>query len=241
MHQVSKLRPVLLSAAVASSVVLMAAEPGWGNKPIQSWTLDDARQVLTDSPWAQTVQANINRLQTEDQRRESGDMGEAHGVGYDGLDPDRMKLPKSILGILLSSPPPRPLPQRPMQVIWASAYPIRAAVLKAGVDGPTVERDGYKIAVYGIPSSNAKGDPKTLGQPLKVQAFLRRDGQKPVKPVSCEVFQTEDGMVAVYVFPLSAEITRKDGVVTFDARIGRLAVTGVFNVVEMEFMGKLEL
>jgi len=48
-------------------------------------------------------------------------------------------------------------------------------------------------------------------------------------------------MVAVYLFPLSAEITKKDGLVEFDARIGRIAIVQFFNVAEMEFQGKLEL
>jgi len=40
---------------------------------------------------------------------------------------------------------------------------------------------------------------------------------------------------------LSAEITRKDGLVTFEAQIGRVAVVQQFNIKEMQFQGKLEL
>lgn len=220
----------------------MAADAPWKSKPVQDWTQEDAKQILTDSPWAKTAEAVVNRLQTEDQRREGGNMGEEHGIGYDGLDKDRMKFPKSIIGIFLSQPPPRPIPQLPMQVVWVSAYPVRMAELKAGtVSPPTVPGDGYKIAVYGIPLANVKGDPKTLGQPLRQQALLRRDGRKPVKPTTVEVFRCEDGMVAVYLFPLSAEITKKDGLVEFDARIGRIGLVRFFNVADMEFQGKLEL
>jgi len=48
-------------------------------------------------------------------------------------------------------------------------------------------------------------------------------------------------MVVVYVFPVSAEITKKDRRVEFNARIGRLAVSQGFNLEEMQFQGSLEL
>jgi hypothetical protein len=234
-------RPNLVWAALVSAVLLVAADPGWRAKPIQSWTEEDVRQVLTESPWAKSVLADINRLQTEDQRREGGNMGEEHGVGYDGLEKDRLPMPKSILGIFLHPPAPRPLPQVALQVFWESAFPFRAAMLKAGVSLPTLEGEGYKIAVYGIPTTTVKGDPKTLGKFLNIQAFLRREGKKEVRASRCEVFREDDAMVAVYLFPLSAEITKKDGLVEFDARIGRIAVVQFFNISEMELQGKLDL
>jgi vacuolar-type H+-ATPase subunit B/Vma2 len=70
---------------------------------------------------------------------------------------------------------------------------------------------------------------------------LKRDGKKDVRPVSAEVFQLESGVVVVYVFPMSAEISRKDGQVRFEAQIGRIVVGQTFELGEMEFMGKLEL
>jgi hypothetical protein len=86
-----------------------------------------------------------------------------------------------------------------------------------------------------------KGDPKVLGEPLKDNAFLRREGKNDVKPISVEVFQQEDSMVAVYLFPLSAEINRKDMSVEFGALIGRISVVESFNVQLMQFEGKLDL
>jgi len=65
---------------------------------------------------------------------------------------------------------------------------VTLAELKAGeIDPPTLEGNGYKIAVYGIPATNTKGDPKSLGDPLKKNAVLRRDGKKDVKPLRVEV------------------------------------------------------
>jgi len=77
--------------------------------------------------------------------------------------------------------------------------PVRAAELKAHeVEPPTLEGEGYQIAVYGIPGSYFKGDPKSLGEPLKRTAVLKREGKPDVKPSSVEVFQTSSGIVVAY-------------------------------------------
>jgi hypothetical protein len=55
------------------------------------------------------------------------------------------------------------------------------------------------------------------------------------------VLQREDGPVIVYLFPRSKEITRKDKVLHFDARIGRFQFTQSFYVDDMTYGGKLEL
>jgi hypothetical protein len=70
---------------------------------------------------------------------------------------------------------------------------------------------------------------------------LKREGKKDVKPVSVEVFQGKNGGVVVYLFPLSAEITRKDRQILFEAQIGRIILAQIFDLSEMDFQGKLEL
>jgi hypothetical protein len=104
-----------------------------------------------------------------------------------------------------------------------------------------LEGDGYSIAVYGITGGGFKGDPRELGKPLKNLAVLKRDGKKDVRPVSAAVFPSENGVVVEYLFPLSAEIGKRDGQVRFEAQIGRIVVGQTFELSEMEFMGKLEL
>jgi hypothetical protein len=218
---------------------LMAADPAWKAKPIADWTEADAQQILANSPWAKTVVAGITRRETEDERREGGNMGQPMGVGYDGVD-DK-KAPLTVGGILSGKPQPLPSPIR-LTVRWENALPIRMAELKTHEgQPPTLSDDGYIIAVYGIPISYAKGDPKSLGDPLKGLAALKRKGKKDVRPSSVEVFQLEHSLVAVYLFPLSAEISKRDSLVEFTALIGRLQVSPIFNIAEMQFQGKLEL
>ena len=231
-----------LWAVPVTAVLLLADDLSWKDKPIPNWTQQDARQVLSDSPWVKTVTGNVSRMQTEFERRKGGNMGQEHGVGYDGIA-QRPKRQQAA-GFFGSAVDGTPNAARPLQlqVRWESALPIRAAELKAGIiEPPTLEGDGYSIAVYGVPGSYFKDDPQKLGTPLKKNALLRREGKEEVKPSSVEVFQREDGLVVVYLFPLSAEITKKDGMIEFIARIGRLGVVHYFDAGAMLFRGKLEL
>jgi len=225
------------------AALLIAADPEWQTKPVANWTEDDAQQILEHSPWAKVVVAGIARRQTEDERREGGNMGQPTGVGYDGVD-DRNIIFNNPGNPFTpgDAPPPPKNPLIRLLVRWESALPIRAAELKARQAAPpTLSDDGYTIAVYGVPFSTAKGDPASLGKPLKESAALRREGKRDVRPSSVEVFQLEHNMIVVYRFPLSAEISKKDDIVEFVALIGRLQVSQHFLVGAMQFQGKLEL
>jgi hypothetical protein len=219
-----------------------AAAESWRNKPIAGWTADDARQVLERSPWAKMTVAGIARRQTEDERRAGGNMGQPTGVGYDGIDDRRVRpvLPQNVFA-------PSPTPPSKAQLIrllvrWESALPVQAAELKRGEgQPPTLSDNGYSIAVYGVPFTDAKGDPLSLARDFKESAFLKRAGKPDVKPLRVEAFELEHNTVVVYLFPYSAEISKKDSSVEFIALIGRLQVSQTFNVEEMQFQGKLEL
>jgi hypothetical protein len=225
---------------------LMAADPVWTSKQAAQWTEEDARQVLAASPWAKEIRAVITRRLTEDQLREGGQMGQPRGVGNEGVDP-KGSGPK-VSPNVFSGPggDDRSLRSMPqfitLKLRWESALPVRLAELKSHeIEPPTLEGDGYLIAVYGVPGADFRGDPKQLGEPLKNLAALKREGKKDVRPVRVEVFQREKGLVVVYLFPLSAEITKKDQRIQFEAHIGRIVFAQNFELSEMEFMGKLEL
>jgi|HubBroStandDraft_1064217.scaffolds.fasta_scaffold120105_2 hypothetical protein len=225
---------------------LMAAEPVWKTKPAAEWTEEDAKLVLSASPWARDISATVTRRLTEDQLREGGQMGQPRGVGNEGVDPKGSGptvSPNVLSGRGGDDRSLRSL-ARPikLKLRWESALPVRLAELKSHeVEPPTLGGDGYYIAVYGVPGGDFKGDPKQLGEPLKNLAALKREGKKDVKPIRVEVFQRESGIVVVYVFPLSAEITKKDQRIQFEAHIGRIVFAHNFELSEMEFVGRLEL
>jgi hypothetical protein len=229
-----------------AAAYVMAADQAWRSKPAAQWTEDDAKQVLAASPWSKQIRATVTRRLTEDQLREAGQMGQPHGIGNENVDPKGSGptvSPNVFTGRGGDDRSARSLPQGiKLKLRWESALPVRIAELKSHeIELPTSEGDGYRIAVYGIPGGDFKGDPKQLGGPLKNLAALKREGKKDVRPSSVEVFQGENGVVVVYLFPLSAEITRNDRRIQFEARIGRIVVAQTFELSEMEFQGKLEL
>ena len=171
-------------------------------------------------------------------------MGQPTGVGFDGINNGkRIAMPASVFASGEGNNRARGGTQFvKLKLVWESALPVRAAQLKAqDIEPPTLSGEGYSIAVYGVPFSDAKGDPKTLGDPMKQAAMLKREGKPDVKPLRVEVFQRENDCVVVYLFPLSAEISRKDERVDFYAQIGRLVFAQVFSPEQMQFQGKLEL
>jgi len=235
-----------LVLASATGAAQSLSDPVWKTKAPAQWTEEDARQILARSPWARTIAGGLAGRKSEDQLREGGQMGQPTGVGYEGLDP-KGSGPKVDLNIFTGAGGnDRSLRSRnrgiQLRVVWESALPVRLAELKTHtIEPPTLDADGYRIAVYGIPGPEFNQDPKKLGDPLREYAFLKRENKKDVRPLRVEVFQRADGLAVVYLFPLSAELSKKDGKVEFDASIGRIHANHIFDLTDMEFLGKLEL
>ena len=60
-------------------------EPAWRSKQIAEWSVEDANQVLFDSPWAKTFTPVLTA--PEDSGRRPGGIGrELGGVGRDAVD-----------------------------------------------------------------------------------------------------------------------------------------------------------
>lgn len=236
----------LIAASLCLFMQMVAAGPGWKTRPVPQWTEEDARQLLAASPWAREITAVVTRRLTEDQLREGGQMGQPRGVGNEGVDP-KGSGPKVSLNVLTGGGGDDRSPRsfsRPIKLNlrWETALPIRIAELKSHeIEPPTLEGDGYRLAVYGIPIADLQGDPQKLGEPLKNLASLKREGKKDVRPIRVEVFRRENDMVVVYLFPLSAEISKNDRTIQLDVHIGRIVVSQSFALEEMEFLNKLEL
>jgi hypothetical protein len=208
-------------------VLFAAANQSWQSKQISEWNDDDAHQVLSDSPWAKTVTPKVNSSANTNQGRGSRGMGQAGGIGIGLAGMGGMGRRGG-----MRTPPPSGTAEDSsttsnspptLTVRWESALPIQAAELKShNVNAPSVDENHYVIAVYGIPDRMIGSDSATLGDQLKGQAAIKRDGKKDLKPSSVEVLPREDGTVAVYFFPRSREITRHDKQIEFNAQIGRL-------------------
>ena len=234
-------QPVLLTLAA-----LAAEDAPWRLKQIADWNENDAKQVLTESPWVKTFTPTLKAGQDGGQR--SG-MGRPGGIGIGGIGlgipgmgrrgsgyPNGGGYPNSRNGDNPSNEPPK------VTLRWESAMPVRTAELKThDDDAPTLDDHHYAIAVYDVPDRMLAGETSKLQDQLKKQAALKRDGKKDFKPSSVEVIDRANGRVVIYLFPMTNEITKGDRRVEFDATIGRLEVTQSFFTDEMVWQDKLEL
>lgn len=222
--------------AVAAFTLLLADDPSWKSKPVPQWNEEDAKQVLADSPWVGNVKLEEVRYLSKAERRDSGDWQDGRGptVGLAGT---------GILGPTRAAAAIERAHQHPdygtAVIRWESASPIRAAELKAGeTEIPAWQGDYYAIAVYDVPLASRWN----LANELKGVASLQRDKKKNVKPSRVVILPQDTGIATVvYLFPRSAEISKKDPSVRFVAQLRRLVVSQVFFPAEMQLQGQPEL
>lgn len=234
-------------------VALLAAadeEPRWKSKQIAEWSAEDANQVLFDSPWAITFTPVL--MAPEDSGRRPGGIGHelggigrgAVGLALPGLASRRTSNGTSQAGESPAGQSPGSSPGEPPKLTlrWESAMPVRTAELKAhDNNAPEVDQGHYAIAVYGIPDRMIEGDPQKLGDQLRNEAFLKREGKNDLRPSGVKVLDMAAGRVVLYLFPMANEITRADHRLQFTAKIGRIDVDQSFLVDNMIWQSKLEL
>lgn len=238
---IRSLLPVFLTFAAVA-----ADDATWRSKQIADWSEDDAKQVLTESPWVKTFTPTLKASSQDGGRRYGGRPG---GIGGGGIGLGILGIGRRMGGVYpsgggypsgngdsSSSEPPK------VTLRWESALPVRTAELKThDDDAPTLDDKHYAIAVYGVPDRMLVGETSKLQDQLKKDAALKRDGKKDFKPSSVEVIERSNGRVVVYLFPMTNEITKGDRRVEFDATIGRLELTQSFFIDEMVWQDKLEL
>jgi hypothetical protein len=238
-------------------------------KPFPEWTMDDAHQIMTDSPWVKSTTPTMEGSGNQGQRRSGGGGGGRRGGGigiggggigigipgiggrggggypggggggYPGGSRTGTNYPDDSGNGNGRTDPVEP-PKLTLR--WESAMPVREAELRArDVDAPTVDENHYAIAVIGVPRNMIKADTRAMEADLKKQAVLKRDNKKDFKPSSVEILQRDDGPVIVFFFPRSTEITASDRRVEFDAEIGRLKFAEPFYLEDMVYDGKLAL
>jgi hypothetical protein len=213
------------------ALVLAAADPpkeqAWKNKPVSEWTEADAKMVMTDSPWARTVNATLDKTPP------------GNRIRILGLD---VPVPGHRAANHPAEKPPSPPKPPALALRWESARPIREAERKAqDTSGPAVDERYYALAVYGIPSGTIANASKQFAAALKNQAVLKRYDKKDVKPARVEITLREDGPVVIYWFAKSDDITWRDHSVEFDAQVAQWKFTQSFSLDDMMFQGNLEL
>jgi hypothetical protein len=222
-----------------SVFLLLAAPPIWKSKQIEQWSEQDAKLILTDSPWVKKMTPALMPPLNEDQRRQGGQMGGGDGIGMEAFTP------ATLTGVG-ATPPSTAGKRRPTRVAvveirWESARAVRAAEEKAHEEDPPALADGsYEVAIYDVRGVDV--NETALPFQLKKDAFLKIEGKKDLRASRVDLLPQEGGLATiVFVFPRSEEITPEDKRITFLCHIGRLSVAQYFYTQEMMIQGKLEL
>jgi len=227
-------RKLCTAILVFSAVILAGADQAWKNKQYPEWTEDDAKEVMTNSPWAKTVVATP--VKPDGKEQQPGSHRARIGIGGIGIGRSRRQ------GGEDGGKPASPDQPATLTLRWESALPMREAELKARDTGaPEVGDDYYAIAVYGIPRGAVSDDSKERQGELKKLAVLKREGKKDLRPTRVDILLRDSGPVVVYLFAKSAEFTWRDHGFTFEAQISRLKFSQAFSADDMTFHGKLEL
>jgi hypothetical protein len=234
MYQISK-APLLLVSTVLLAASIPSSSPTWTGKPIQQWNEQDAKQVLSSSPWVKkTMPAQLPNI-SEEARRQSGRMGGGQGIGIEALKPS------TLTGVGSEPTRHRRRGIEAVEVRWESALAVRAAEKAAHEeDPPAWEGEMYAIAVYDVPGLDI--DQKGLATDIQRAAFLRLGGKKNLRAVRVDLLPQEgDLTTVVFLFSRTVAITLENKRIEFTTVFGRLSVTQYFYPKEMQFQGKLEL
>jgi hypothetical protein len=223
----------------------------WNTKDVAEWTQQDTQQIVTHSPWAKQTPMPISQRP---------------GVSYVDVDPavNPSSPPPAELGnvptaengartsgrtsSLGSAPVGSPEIQPHLRIVWASALPVRLAVLRlrSQPKPPTAEQLAredkntlnYVIAVVGLPAPDAGSDAKSLAG----DAFLSVRGKPP--QVAFDSDYQRIGSADVYLFRFSKAAIRlatADKEVEFRLAVGNLNLKQKFQLADMNFHGKLAL
>jgi hypothetical protein len=259
----------LLLFACGAGYVIAGTAP-WESKDFSDWTDKDAQAVMTDSPWAKqmpmpastrpgvmVIEAGSNAasapaasLGNAANTTSGSNMSNPAVAGSTG--PAQSATPRNVS----TAPTPSGLaantgaPAAPdvLTVIWASAAPIRLAVLKlrAGANKPTeeqiahasAERASYVIAVVGLPPPEGGSDPKALAQ----SAYLQLKGRPALRAVDSDYRRIGNSDVYFFHFPkASLPISTAEREVEFKMSLGRVEVKKKFDLGEMKYHGQLAL
>lgn len=243
------------------SIALIAAQP-WSKDPNQ-WTVEDARHVLLDSPWAQAANAAFGPELTPEDIPPAALPGAAE-AGVAG--------PKPNSGANWDGGPGRDTSGRTptLQVVirWDSALPVREAILKLPATD-RVEGDAYtpaqiakdyiitvtglvpagryanasKLATHSSSDENDSGytaqNPEPLLEGVMGASRLTPRDQQGIRPEDVKL-DAATGMLHVF-FPRTAEIRASSKEVTFSTQFGSMRVSRKFRLKEMMYQGRLEL
>lgn len=254
------------SAFLALAFVVGSPTAAWQSKKFEDWTVQDAQSVMTDSPWSKKIPMPAGgrpAMTVLDQTNNNGAPGTASlgnpanatsglnttaagNAGTGSGDGSGRNLPTSSRPSAMAPSTGAPEQAPPLTIVWASAAPVRLAILRlrSGQNTPTEteianahkSNEFYVIAVSGLPATDV--DPKTLWQ----KAFLTVKGKTPEK--AAESNYRKIGTSDVYFFRFrrdSFPLAAADKEVEFKVSVGSVEVKKKFSLRDMQYEGNLAL
>ncbi len=262
-------RSVVVLLLSGATLAFAAASHVWQEKNFKDWTDQDARSILMDSPWGKQIPMPVNgrpkitviesgpegappptaslgnpsNTTTGTNMSTAGNPGSAGPADPNGTH-DLPTARSSSMAALVGAPEPPIL----IGIVWASAKPVRLAVLKLRSAGATpsdsqaanvLKSDPYcVIAVVGLPAPDGDSDPKAWAK----SASLRVPG-KPTLAAFDSKYE-KIGKSDVYFFRFlraSLPIDASDRQIEFKMRLQRINVQTKFELDQMTFQNALAL
>ena len=249
------------------AVLFASTVPEVWNKDFAAWTQGDAQQIITISPWAKerpmpiggrpgvvyvepaTGAPSVPSASLGNPANNANGPNMSLGAGESANPPERNgQLPTTPTPSQASGPVGAPVAQPALKIIWASALPVRLAVLKlrSGKSEPTAaqiaraEQDSpnYVIAVVGLAAPDAGSDPKDLAR----AAFLSLRGKQRTVAIDSDYRRIGNSDVYFFRFQKAGmPLTTDDGDVEFKLTAGRISLSQKFQLGGMKYQGRLAL
>jgi hypothetical protein len=252
------------------AAVFGAAVPEvWNTKDFSAWTEKDAQLIMTSSPWVKerpmpvsgrpnvtVIDPNVAAstaptaaLGNPSNASGGPNMSTSGAVGSTTVSPgrnDQTATPQtnSLHGPSAGAPAVQPA----LKIIWASALPIRLAVLRSRSGSSTPDPDqvarakqdwkNYVIAVVNLPVPENGIDPKSLAPSASLSAH-----GKPAE-IASESSYRKVGNDDVYFFSFpkaSLPLAASDGEVEFKLNTKQANLRQKFQLSSMSFGGQLAL
>ena len=251
----TNLKTVSLSLAVGWALVFQASAAGefWNEKPASAWSEKEIQRLLTKSPWAKEVNAQMNfpaggqnggGPPAEGGPPGGRGMGGPGGRGFGGPQ-GGLEGPGSVAG---PDGPGGQFPEIKAVVRWESAAPMREASKRElaqdasecyviGVSGLPFGRGGRGAGPGPVPVGD--GGAEQIQNRLQGAASLQWKGKPAV--VAASIKRESDGTLH-FVFPCAGGgLSLEDKEVGFQLRTGPLELKTKFVLKEMIYRGKLAL
>ncbi len=226
--------------AIAASSGLAAAN-FWDKKAFTTWSEKEVEEILTDSPWSQTVTIALRG-------RQGGGGGRGRGGGFGG-GVDRLGGRGGGRGGAdgFNTAPPR----LRLTVSWRSALPVKQALVKSqsrnneGISSDQEQFLGQAELSYVV---SASGFPLRFNRLLRNQSalldqtFLQFDARDPIMAEDVHVYIEDEETVTIeYLFSREHAIDLDDRNVEFVTQVGAVEVNKKFKLEDMVFADELSL